>query len=295
MVCCGGYKYIGLTLGLITSIGGRHGRRFTAPDEVAGTVKSKGGIVYSPYNSDGTCKDEATFLSDTYKLRDFAFLRLYGVDCNQVTLGITVAKKYDFKLFLGIHDIANCEGEINKLTTMVGSDWGLVHTVAVGNEVVNSGQMDPANVVAKVNIARSLLKLAGYGGPVVAPDTFVAIMNNPDLCQASDYIAANCHAFFDGKVPASGAGDFLKTQSENVSKVCGGKEVLITETGWPYRGDPNGVAVPSADNQAAAISSIKSAMGPKVIYFTAFDDLWKKDNSATFNAEKYWGIQSLGF
>lgn len=114
------------------------------------------------------------------------------------------------------------------MITMVGSDWGLVHTVAVGNEVVNSGQMDASSVAAKVNSARDLLRPAGYTGPVVTVDTFVAIMANPILCEASDYAAANCHPFFDGKVAASASGDFLKTQSQNVQNACGGKKVLIT-------------------------------------------------------------------
>ncbi|CAZ83688.1 unnamed protein product [Tuber melanosporum] len=280
--------------------GGRHGRRFATPDEVGTTpttssTKSKGGIVYSPYNADGTCKDEATFLSDTEKLRDFSYLRLYGIDCNQVPNGIAAAKKYDFQLFLGIHNVPDCENEIGKLITMVANNWALVHTVSVGNEVVNSGQMSAESVVAKVKIARSLLGAAGYTGSVVTVDTFVAIMANPVLCEASDYVAANCHPFFDGKVDASAAGDFLKTQSENVKKACGGKKVLITETGWPHEGSPNGAAVPSVDNQGVALSSIKNAMGLDVCYFTAFDDNWKTDTPATFNAEKHWGIQNLGF
>jgi len=209
------------------STGGRNGRRFASPDD-APTTGSKGGIVYSPYNADGTCKDTPSFLSDTSKLGGFSFLRLYGIDCNQVPNGIAAAKQYGFQLFLGIHNVPDCENEIKQLITMVGSDWPLVHTVAVGNEVVNSGQMGAADVVSKVNSARSLLRAAGYTGPVVTADTFVAIMANPSLCEASDYVAANCHAFFDGKVAASAAGDFLKTQSENVKNACGGKKVLIT-------------------------------------------------------------------
>ncbi|RPA99243.1 glycoside hydrolase [Choiromyces venosus 120613-1] len=259
------------------------------------STKSKGGIVYSPYNNDGTCKDQTTFLADAAKLSDFNFLRLYGTDCSQVVNGIAAAKKYGLKLFLGIHNIADSDNEIKNLITMVGGDWAHVYTVAVGNEAVNSGQMSATDVAARVNSARVLLRAAKYDGPVVTADTFVAIMANKALCDASDYVAANCHPFFDGKVVASASGDFLKTQSQNVKNICGGKKVLITETGWPYQGNPNGAAVPSVANQAAAISSIKNAMGLEVVYFTAFDDGWKKDNPATFNAEKHWGIQNLGF
>jgi exo-beta-1,3-glucanase (GH17 family) len=69
---------------------------------------------------------------------------------------------------------------------------------------------------------------AGYTGPVVAVDTFIAIYNNPALCDASDYIAANAHAYFDGNVAASGAGAWVSQQAQKLSSICGGKDVLIT-------------------------------------------------------------------
>jgi exo-beta-1,3-glucanase (GH17 family) len=69
---------------------------------------------------------------------------------------------------------------------------------------------------------------AGYTGPVVAVDTFIAILNNPSLCDASDYIAANAHAYFDGGVSASGAGAWVAQQASKLSSLCGGKDVLIT-------------------------------------------------------------------
>jgi exo-beta-1,3-glucanase (GH17 family) len=195
--------------------------------------KTKGGIVYSPYNADNSCKSQDQFLNDVSALSSFTFLRLYGTDCSQVTYGILAAKKFGLKLFLGIHNIFNCDSEIANLIKLVNGEWGLVHTVAVGNEVVNSGQMAAGDVAARVNSARSALRGAGYNGPVVTADTFVAIMANPVLCQASDYVAANCHPFFDGKVAAAGAGDFLKIQSQNVKNACGGKDVLITGTYCP--------------------------------------------------------------
>ena len=71
---------------------------------------------------------------------------------------------------------------------------------------------------------------AGYTGPVVAVDTFIAIYNNPSLCNASDYIAANAHAYFDGAVAASGAGAWVAQQASKLSSLCGGKDVLITGT-----------------------------------------------------------------
>ncbi|KAK4946877.1 Cell surface mannoprotein mp65, partial [Elasticomyces elasticus] len=125
---------------------------------------------------------------------------------------------------------------------------------------------------------------------IVTVDTFVAIIANPELCRASDYAAANCHAFFDGGVTAQGAGAFVLSQAQAVSKACGGKNTVITESGWPSQGNANGAAVPSLSNQKDAINSLKSHFSSNMVLFTAFNDMWKKNNAGTFGAEQYWGI-----
>jgi exo-beta-1,3-glucanase (GH17 family) len=80
----------------------------------------------------------------------------------------------------------------------------------------------------RISIIDKANRSAGYTGPVVAVDTFIAIQNNPSLCNASDYVAANAHAYFDGTVAASGAGTWVAQQSAKLASVCGGKGVLIT-------------------------------------------------------------------
>jgi exo-beta-1,3-glucanase (GH17 family) len=116
------------------------------------------------------------------------------------------------------------------------------------------------------------------------------------LCDASDYIAANCHPYFDGGVAAPSAGQWVVQQANSLRGICG-KDVLITgtlpilswintETGWPSAGDPNGDAVPSKANQLIAKNSLLSALGNKVVLFSAFDDLWK--NPGPYDVEQNW-------
>lgn len=64
------------------------------------------------------------------------------------------------------------------------------------------------------------------------------------------------------------------------------------ETGWPTQGGSNGKAIPSVENQRIAINSIIKAK-PDTILFTAFNDDWKEDTSATKGSEKYWGIAGI--
>jgi exo-beta-1,3-glucanase (GH17 family) len=249
------------------------------------------GIVYSPYNADDSCKSQDQVNREFTDINGFSLVRIYGVDCNQVTTVLSAAKSKGMKVFAGIFNVAQVDTEIQTLIAAAKSSWDSIDTVSIGNEVVNAGG-NAASVVAAVNSARTQLRAAGYNGPVVTVDTFIALINHPELCQASDYAAANCHAFFAG-VDASSAGSYVSQQAAAVAKACGGKKTVITESGWPHQGGANGQAVPSKPNQQAAIGSLKSSFSSNpsdLILFTAFDELWKDDNANTFGAEKFYGF-----
>lgn len=259
-------------------------------------------IVYSPYHNDGTCKsavDVATDFADimgTGATNAFAGVRLYGVDCDQVKTVLPVARKMKFKVMLGIYDITQAAANAQTIIDAVGGDWGVVHSVGVGNEDVNKGILNGGdgnvianNVMAAVARVKRLLKPAGYTGPVVNPEVFFRFAQFPQLCGTETWLAANAHPFFDGSVTAPGAGAFLTAQSAAVTKACN-KPVLITETGWPSKGDANGVAVPSTDNQNLVVTDACSALGDNLVLLGAFNDYWKSNFEGSFGAEENWGI-----
>lgn len=191
---------------------------------------SKPGIVYTPYNADGTCKIAPVVAADIARIFGYGFgmVRIYGVDCNQVPNVLAAAKPLGIKVFLGVYDMGQCEAQLTQLIQSVGGDWSPIYAVSIGNEIVNSGALSAGAMVDKVNQSRATLRAAGYGGPVVTVDTWVAIIANPILCQNSDFVAANCHPFFDGNVLPSGAGKFMSDSIAKLQAACGGKEVLIT-------------------------------------------------------------------
>lgn len=197
------------------------------------------------------------------------------------------------RLFLGIFDINQIQSECQTIISAVKGDWSVVNTVSVGNELVNDGGASVGQVTGAVGQAKSILKAAGYSGPVVTVDTMMAMKANPELCAASDYCAINCHAFFDGNTPAEKAGEFVSNWVQEISKAAGGKTTVVTETGWPSQGQTNKLAVPSEENQKAAIASIKQSLANNVIFYSSFNDMWKKNSADTFGAEQYWGILGM--
>ncbi|EEQ85060.2 murein transglycosylase [Blastomyces dermatitidis ER-3] len=265
-------------------------------DPAAPNLPTKGlGVCYAPYRSDGGCKSEKEIDDDFSKLGKYNVIRFYGVDCDQVPKIVAAAKKHNKKLFAGIFDINDLDNGLHTLIEGAKSAWPIITTVSIGNELVNNGQASADAVVKAVNTARSKLRGAGYKGPVVTVDTFVALIDHPELCKASDYCAANCHAFFDPNIDASRAGEFVKDQMKRVSAAAGGgKMTIITESGWPKSGQSNGKAVPSKKNQQLALQSLNNAFANDddagLFLFSAFDDPWKKDIAGTFGSEKFWGI-----
>lgn len=248
------------------------------------------GITYSPYLDNGDCKSTEQVAGDFESINGYDFVRSYGVDCNQVATILAACKSKNMKLFLGVYDITQVTSEVNSIITTIGDDWDFVDTIAIGNEGVNDGTYTVEAVVAAISTARGLLSATGFAGKVVTVDTFVATIANPQLCEASDYAAVNCHPFFDGGVAAANAGPWLLEQMERVSSACSSKNTWITETGWPTKGDTNGDAVPGESEQQAAISSMKETVSSNIIFFNAFNDYWKSDNSGTYGCEKYWGM-----
>ncbi|ODV96106.1 hypothetical protein PACTADRAFT_16274 [Pachysolen tannophilus NRRL Y-2460] len=250
------------------------------------------GISYSPYTSSGDCKSLDDVKTDLETLTGYEIIRIYGVDCSQVEY-VLQAKADGQKIFAAVYDLDSIASDVSTIAGAVESygSWDDIYTVSVGNELVNDGEATVSEVASYVSTARSALTSAGYTGPVVAVDTFIAVIENTGLCEISDYIAVNAHPYFDGGVAASGAATWVLEQIENVANACNdNKTVLITETGWPTEGDTNGDAVPSTANQEIVISDVKSTCGDDVLLFTAYNDLWKA--AGTYGVEQYWGIYS---
>lgn len=265
------------------------------PSHGKNVQRNKYGISYSPYNGSGGCKGQGEVDHDIKSLRQYSLLRIYGVDCNQARTVTKAARENDMKVFAGVFNIANLDQDLQEIIEAADGDWSLFHTISVGNELVNRGQNSAAEVAGSVNAARDKLRQAGYRGPVVTVDTFNQVIEHPELCEASDYCAANCHAFFDSTQTPENAGAYVRDQARRVSEAARGKKVIITESGWPYAGVPNGNAIPSRPNQEAALRSLqKNFPDGGLILFSAFDDKWKQDNAGTFNTEKFWGITELG-
>lgn len=260
--------------------------------QVAGYSEKGAGITYSPYTKSGGCKSASQVAQDIKALLAYSMIRLYSVDCSGIQNVVSAMSSLQ-KLFLGVWDVDNLNTDLPSMQTQVLSGsrgWLAVHTVAIGNELVNAGTKTVAQVKAAVSNARSWFKsnASGYSGYIVSVDTLAAVMADSSMCDISDYLAVNCHPYFSG-IEALTSGTWLKSQVASLQSHCNnGKLILITESGWPTYGNTVGQAVPSQDNQLLAVKGLANVMGSQVIMFTTYNDYWKAPGP--YNVEQHWGI-----
>ncbi|ETN45794.1 uncharacterized protein HMPREF1541_09627 [Cyphellophora europaea CBS 101466] len=267
------------------------------PQYDAPAPTSSYGIAYDLMADDGSCRSSTQIASDVASMaaQGYKQIRTYDVGCDVGALAAAISQNPGLSLFAGINGISNVQSDLSKLINYLSAHWDVVHTVNIGNEVVNSGAGSASAVASAVAAGRSQLAAAGYSGNVVTVDTFVAMIANPVLCEVSDYCAANAHAFFDGNVDASGAGEFVHRMQGQVSQAAGGKRTVITESGWPSCGAGNGAAQTGTSQQQAAVSSLKAAFQstPEDLFlFQSYNAVYK--HSGANAAEQCWGIMGGG-
>ena len=141
---------------------------------------------------------------------------------------------------------------------------GLVAGISVGSEDlyrisptgIQNGENPGANPDTLVNyISRVRDTVKGSclsNAPIGHVDTWTAYANssNQALIEACDWLGMDAYAYFENTKPNSienGASLFQEALA-NTKAASGGREVWITETGWPVSGKESGEAVASPKN-----------------------------------------------
>jgi exo-beta-1,3-glucanase (GH17 family) len=264
-----------------------------------GTNTDQWAITYTPYDQAGACKDAAAVLKDLADIssKGFTAVRLYSADktdCNGLENVSAGCAAHGLQLIVGVYiketGIEGAKPQITSLSTF--TRWDLVILVVIGNESIFNGVCSAEELAAFITSSKQVFQGAGYTGPVTTTETLNVLQQHKDvLCGAIDVVGANIHPFFNSATKAEDAGTFVKGQLDLVDQLCPGKTGINLETGWPSAGICNGEACPGPFKQAAAIKSIREAVGGKSVVFSYHNDDWK--NLGQFDCERSWGISSL--
>lgn len=110
------------------------------------------------------------------------------------------------------------------------------------------------------------------------------------MAAACDVLLVNCYPFWE-RIPAEYALLAMKEMYRRAERVAAGKQVIISETGWPSAGTPYGGAVPSLENALEyflAVYRWAEEEGIDIFYFSAFDEGWKTGAEGDVGAS--WGL-----
>ena len=183
-------------------------------------------------------------------------------------------------------DRARNEREIEALISLARQ--GLVDTAVVGNEVLLRGDLPEAELLACIARVRAAVP---EGVPVGCVDAYFQFLERPALTAACDVLLPNCYPFWEG-ADIDLAAQYLRRMHALV-KAAGGedKPVIVTETGWPWKGQAVAGAVPSADNAMRYFVDVQQwgrSEGVKVFYFSSFDEPWKLGQEGEVGTQ--WGL-----
>jgi exo-beta-1,3-glucanase (GH17 family) len=212
-------------------------------------------------------------------------IRTFSATHGQEVCG-RIAHLFGLKIYvnawIGPDSVANNK-EMDSLIAM--AKRGEVDTAIVGSEALLRGDITEAKLIALINRFRTAVPNV----PVTTADVYGQLIGHPNVIAACDFVFANFYPYWEG-VKIDYAVASLYDSYQNLVKVSGSKEVIISEAGWPSAGATFAESVPSPENAAFYLLNFVSwarATNVKIFSFEAFDEPWKT-SEGTVGAN--WGI-----
>jgi exo-beta-1,3-glucanase (GH17 family) len=248
------------------------------------------GLNFSPYEGSQDPNQGAVVSADQIerRMRIIApytkWVRTFGCTRGLQYAG-AIAHRLQLKIAMGAWlsaDLAANETELESLIREARS--GNVDLAIIGTEVLLRGDLLPADLIAYIRRFRTEVPNV----PVTTADVYSDLMDNLEVIAECDVILANYYSYWEG-VDVNNAMAWLHVRHQRMVAAAAGKEVLVSETGWPSAGDTIADAVPTPENASFYFKNFISwarAEGVDYFYFEAFNEPWK---------EKYENIQGANW
>ena len=202
-----------------------------------------------------------------------------------------IAREKGLKTMVGAwisQDMERNEREIKALVQL--AEAGLVDIAAVGNEVLQRNELSEQDVIQYMQRVRALLP---KHIPLGYVDTYFHFLEKPALIDACDVVLINCYPFWEG-ADNQHALQYLQHMYALTTQAARGKKVIITETGWPSKGQMVQEANPSADNAMKYFINTQhwaKENNIELFYFSSFDESWKFHHEGEVGTQ--WGLWDI--
>lgn len=258
-------------------------------------VKYKGkvyGLDFGPYIDDqdpnlGTQVTEQQLRDRMEIIAPYTgWIRTYGIIDGLENAG-RIAHELGLKAAIGVwlsSDLSNNSLGMENLINVAKN--GYVDLAIIGSETLFRGDLTEDQLVEYIEQFKNEVPSV----PVTTADNYSWLLDNPKVMEVCDVILANYYPYWDGK-DVEEALSHLHSVHKRVVYKANGKEVIVSETGWPSDGYQNGDAVPSEENACFYFLNFVSwarAEGVRFFYFEAFDEQWKATDEGSQGA--HWGV-----
>ena len=199
-----------------------------------------------------------------------------------------VAKEHGLKTLVGAwisDDPKKNRQEIDALIKLANK--GHVDIAAVGNEVLYRDDIPKEKLMEHMDEVRAAIPAEI---PVTYVDAYYEFSVHPDLTEKCDVIMVNCYPFWESCHIDYSLQHMQQMYGQALS-AAKGKKVIISETGWPSRGESLGAAQPSDVNFLKYFINTQMwcrQAGIECYYFASFDEAWKTGDEGDVGA--YWGL-----
>ncbi|MBN1932550.1 MAG: hypothetical protein JW786_13185 [Desulfobacterales bacterium] len=168
---------------------------------------------------------------------------------------------------------------------------GHVDLAVIGCEVLLRGDLTEEQLISYIRqVKNRLAEDPTVDIPVTTADVYGVLLAHPALFSEVDIVFVNYYPYWEGcKIDLAIA--HLHRWHNQMTNAVGGKEVIVSETGWPSCGEQIGEAVPSPENAGFYFLNFVSwarANSVKYFYFEALDEKWKTKHEGPQGA--CWGI-----
>lgn len=163
---------------------------------------------------------------------------------------------------------------------------GYANIIAVGNEVMYREDLSEERLLEYIHQVKNEIPNL----PVGYVDAYYEFENRPKITEACDVILANCYPFWEG-CHIDYSLMYMQDMYRRTVRVANGKKVIISETGWPNRGQSFHGAVPSEESAIRYFLDTQlwtKADNIKSFYFSSFDEPWKIGDEGDVGA--FWGL-----
>ena len=199
-----------------------------------------------------------------------------------------IAKEFGIKTLVGAwlgNDPEVNKKEIEGLISLANE--GFVDIAAVGNEAMYRKDLSEDELLEFIQKVKSEIPATI---PVGYVDAYYEFTIKPRITEACDVILTNCYPYWEGSTIEYSL-VHMKNMYYQALAAGNGKKIIITETGWPNKGESFKESHPSEEN--AIKYFINSQLWSKeaeipIFYFSSFDESWKVGPEGEVGA--HWGI-----